>query len=71
MQTKDGLRDKSPNPSGFWFEINLSPSRTRVVFEFRLDLLGKVGKQHDAAIMRSSELVGVFRRGALRRGRVG
>ena len=55
----------SPNPSGFRFEINLSPNKTRVVFEFRLDLLGEVGKQHNTAIMRSGELVGVFRRGAL------
>ena len=71
MQTEDGLSKKSPNLSRLRFEIDLSPSGTRVVFEFRLDLLGEVGKQHDAVIVRSGEFVGVFRRDDLQCGRVG
>ena len=71
MQTKYGLRKKSLNPSRFWFEISLNPSGTRIVFEFRLDLLGEVGKQRDATIARSGELVGIFRRRDLQCGRVG
>ena len=45
-----GLHEKS-NPSRFRFEIDLSPSGSRVVFEFCLDLLGEVGKQHDVVIV--------------------
>ena len=53
------------------FEINLSPSRTRVVFEFHLDLFGEVGKQHDAKTIRSDEVVGASRRVYLQHGGVG
>ena len=70
-QPEDGLSKRSLNRSRVHIEIDLSPSGTRVVFESHLNLLGEVGKQHDAANMRSGELVGVFRRGVLRRGRVG
>ena len=47
----DGLSKRSLNPSRIQFEINLSPSRTRVVLEFPLDLLGEVGKQHVVVII--------------------
>ena len=63
LQADDELRSpkmgcvKRVNPSIFRFEINLSPSGTRVVFEFCLDLLGEVGKQHNAAIARSGVLL--------------
>ena len=50
---------------------DLSPSGTRIVFKFRIDLVGEVGKKHDATIVRSGEFVGVFRRGDLQCGRVG
>ena len=65
------MSKRSPNPSRFWFEIDLNPSGTRIVIEFRLDLLGEVGKQRDAAIARSGELVGIFQRRDLQCGRVG
>ena len=52
------MRKRSPNPSRFQFEIDLSPSGTRVDFEFRLDLLGEVGKQHDpTSLLESSDVV--------------
>ena len=70
MQIEDGLRKKSFNPSRFRSKINLRPSGTRIVFEFCLDLLGEVGKQRDTAIVRSGEIVGIFRRRDLRCGRV-